>query len=70
MRKELKLMVKLRPCPLCGKPVTLSYSPLANAFEIRHAKPEDNWLCYIVESIKLDAISLVDAAEGWNRRRP
>lgn len=64
----LKLMDKLRPCPLCGKPVALSYSSLANAFEIRHAKSEDGWLCYIVEPIKLDAVSLADATEGWNRR--
>jgi hypothetical protein len=61
-------MVKLRPCPLCGKPVMLSYSSLANAFEIRHAKSEDGWLCYIVEPIRLDAVSLADATEGWNRR--
>lgn len=61
-------MDKLRPCPLCGKPVALSYSSLANAFEIRHAKFEDGWLCYIVEPIKLDAVSLADATEGWNRR--
>lgn len=44
------------------------HSSLANAFEIRHAKSEDGWLCYIVEPIKLDAVSLADATEGWNRR--
>lgn len=63
-----KPMDKLKPRPFCGKPVTLSYSSLANAFEIRHAKSEDGWLCYIVEPIKFDAISLADAAEAWNRR--
>lgn len=51
-----------------GKPVTLSYGSFDHAFKIRHAKSEDSWHCYIMEPILLDAVSLADAAEGWNRR--
>ena len=63
-----KPMSKLKPCPLCGKPVTLNYSSFANAFEIRHANNKASWHCYIIEPFMLDAVSLADATEGWNRR--
>lgn len=63
-----KLMDKLKPCPFCGQPVSLSYGSFDHAFKIRHAKHEDGWRCYIVEPIMLDAVSLADAAEAWNRR--
>ena len=66
----LKPMNKLKPCPFCGKPVTLSYGSFDHAFKIRHAKSEDGWHCYIIEPILVDAVSLADAAEGWNRRQP
>lgn len=61
-------MEKLKPCPFCGNPVELSYSSREGVFKIRHVKREESWLCYIVEPIMLDAVSLADAAEAWNRR--
>ena len=72
LKSQWRKARKRHVCSFCNQYIEPGerYSSLANAFEIRHAKSEDGWLCYIVEPIKLDAVSLADAAEGWNRRRP
>ena len=61
-------MSKLKPCPFCGKPVSLRYSSRNRAFEVYHADGDDGRNCYIIGPIMLDAVSLAGAAESWNRR--
>ena len=61
-------MEKLKPCPFCGKPVTMVYNSRDKAFKIYHTNGDDDYNCCIIEPIMLDAVSLADAAEGWNER--
>lgn len=61
-------MEKLKPCPFCGKPVSMVYNSCDKAFKIYHINGDDDYNCCIIEPIMLDAVSLADAAEGWNRR--
>lgn len=60
-------MERLKPCPFCGAPVTMSYNSRDRAFKIYHSA-NDNPYCYIIGPIMLDAVSLADAAKAWNRR--
>lgn len=61
-------MERLKPCPFCGKPVTMVYKSVNNTFNIYHINGDDDLNCCIIEPIMLDAVSLADAAEAWNRR--
>lgn len=64
------MMEKLKPCPFCGKPVSMVYNSIDRAFKISHINGDDDYNCCIIEPIMLDAVSLADAAEAWNRRHP
>lgn len=64
---------ELKPCPLCGEPVTLYYGSQDDTFQIFHtfkispsANADSN--CCIIGPIMLDAVSPADAAKAWNRR--
>ena len=59
-------MAELKPCPFCGKPVSMIYNSLENAFKIYHKGMQDN--CNVIDPIKLEGTSLADAREAWNRR--
>lgn len=60
-------MERLKPCPFCGTPVTMTYNSWDNAFKIYHTGNDDPNCC-IIEPIMLEAVSLADAAKAWNRR--
>lgn len=62
--------LKLKPCPFCGKRVSLSYHSPDRAYQIRH-RPYQDGICYLTEpfTIPLEyAGSLREASEAWNRR--
>lgn len=60
-------MSELKPCPFCGKPVTMIYNSQDDAFKFYH-KSWDITECPVIEPIMLEGVSLADAAEAWNRR--
>lgn len=61
-------MIELKPCPFCGKPMTMIYNSTDNAFKFSHKRGDDALNCRVVEPIMFEGVSLVDAAEAWNRR--
>ena len=66
-------MIELKPCPFCGKPMTVRYSSRYNAFQFYHAD-DDARCCVLLEPISFKALpmikiaSLADAVAAWNRR--
>ena len=61
-------MDKLKPCPFCGKSVSMIYNSLDNAFKFYHKNGDDDMNCCVIEPIMIEARSLADAAQKWNRR--
>lgn len=61
-------MPELKPCPFCGKPVSMVYNSMDNAFKVYHKRSWDITECRVIEPIMLEGVSLADAAEAWNRR--
>jgi hypothetical protein len=61
-------MADLKPCPFCGKPVSMVYNSFDKAFKFYHKDFADEEWCRVVEPIMLRAVSLTDAAAIWNRR--
>lgn len=61
-------MAELKPCPFCGKPVSMIYNSLEDAFKFYHKGGTDDMNCRVIEPIRLEGCSLADAAEAWNRR--
>lgn len=61
-------MAELKPCPFCGVPVTMIYNSFDNAFKFYHKGGMADGKCPVIEPIMLNAESLADAAEAWNRR--
>ena len=62
-------MAELKPCPFCGKPVTIVYNSFDNAYKFFHRAGFGEVDCFVQEPIVLDSCSsLKDAAEAWNRR--
>ena len=61
-------MAELKPCPFCGKPMSMIYNSLDNAFKIYHKSSWDISECRVIEPIMFEGISLADATEAWNRR--
>lgn len=59
---------KLKPCPFCGKPVSMIYNSLEDAFKFYHKTGMDDMKCRVIEPIRLEGRSLADAAQAWNRR--
>lgn len=59
---------ELKPCPFCGKPVSMVYNSFDNAFKFYHKGVCDDMECRIIEPIMLKGHSLADAAQAWNRR--
>ena len=60
-------MIKLKPCPICGGKVNLSYYSPMKEYRIWHSDKR----CALKEPIAIcdESIkSLKDAAEFWNRR--
>lgn len=60
-------MERLKPCPFCGKPVSMFYSSMREIFEVYHANAVDDLDCCIIET-QIDSVSLEDATKAWNRR--
>ena len=61
-------MAELKPCPFCGKPVSMVYNSFDNAFKFYHKRSFDISDCSVIEPIMLEGCSLADAAKAWNRR--
>lgn len=62
-------MDKLKPCPFCGKPVSMVYNSFDNAYKFYHKSGTDAVACCVLEPIVLDGFpSLAEAAKAWNRR--
>lgn len=61
-------MEKLKPCPFCGKPVSIVYNSLDRVFKVYHTYGDDECNCCIIDPILIDAVSLKDASDAWNRR--
>ena len=61
-------MAELKPCPFCGKPVSMIYNSLEKAFMVYHKGVMLDPECRVIEPIRLEGCSLADAAEAWNRR--
>ena len=59
---------ELKPCPFCGKPVSMIYNSFDNAFKFYHQDGMNDLKCCVVEPIMLKGKSLADAKEKWNRR--
>lgn len=64
----LKMPTDLKPCPFCGKPVSMIYNSFDNAFKFYHSGVGGGEECRIIEPIMLNGRSLADAAATWNRR--
>lgn len=60
-------MERLKPCPFCGKSVSMFYNSMSDVFRIYHADDDDDLTCRIIE-VQIDGVSLKDAAIAWNRR--
>lgn len=61
--------MELKPCPFCGRKVSLTYSSHDNMFNFWHS--ESPITCFAAEPIQFDGSlvkSLKEAAEAWNRR--
>lgn len=61
-------MAELKTCPFCGGKVSMVYNSFDKAFKFYHVNAEYSLTCPIIEPIMIDAVSLADAAECWNRR--
>ena len=61
-------MAELKPCPFCGGKVTLIYRSADMLYHVYHAEKENEMTCSILEPFNIDAISLRDARDTWNRR--
>lgn len=61
-------MDRLKPCPFCGKPVSIVYNSLDRVFKVYHTYGDDEYNCCIIDPIPIDAVSLKDASDAWNRR--
>lgn len=64
-------MSELKPCPFCGKPVTIYYSSATKGFFAVH-QDEKNSDCILLMPIGIDhnrvLTCLSDAYSAWNRR--
>ncbi len=62
-------MAELKPCPFCGKPVSMVYRSNGKAFMFYHKDSMGGVKCRVNEPIEfLGCMSLAEAAEAWNRR--
>ena len=61
-------MDRLKPCPFCWKPVSIVYNSLDRVFKVYHTYGDDEYNCCIIDPILIDAVSLKDASDAWNRR--
>ena len=59
---------RLRKKPFCGKPVSIVYNSLDRVFKVYHTYGDDEYNCCIIDPILIDAVSLKDASDAWNRR--
>lgn len=68
MKKGVKIMIDLKPCPFCGHPVQMVYNSCDNAFKIFHKNVVAEMCCCVIDPIMIKGKSLADAAKAWNRR--
>lgn len=64
-------MVALKPCPFCGKPVTVYYSSATKGYYVVHLdEQKSNCMLSMPLSINHNRLllSLSDAYNAWNRR--
>ena len=63
-------MDKLKPCPFCGKPVSIYYSPATKGYYALHDDaPHSNCIALIPISIDYNrTLSRTAACKAWNRR--
>lgn len=60
-------MAELKPCPFCGREITVRSSSRSYSFVFSHKEPR-NCPFFKFEIMWLDAKSLKEAVEWWNRR--
>ena len=61
-------MSELKPCPFCGRKVSMEYNSRDNVFKVYHSRLSDALDCPIVEPIRLVGLNIERAEEAWNRR--
>lgn len=63
--------MELKPCPFCGKPVSIYYSSATEGYYAVH-KDEQNSDCLLLMPIEINHnrifYDLADAYAAWNRR--
>ena len=59
---------KLKPCPFCGGEVSMVYNSQSGVFKFWHKGLNAHKDCCVSEPILVDADSLADARQKWNRR--
>lgn len=61
-------MSELKPCPFCGRKVSMEYNSRYNVFKVYHSRSSDALDCPIVDPIRLVGLNLKRATEEWNKR--
>ena len=62
------MISKLKPCPFCGKSVSMVYNSFENIFKVYHRDGNDEENCIVEGEIKIKGDSLTVAERNWNRR--
>lgn len=61
-------MDELKPCPFCGRSVTIYYSSATNGYYFMHQSGDDGCILLTPSTIVGKHKNLTEAYKAWNRR--